>query len=364
MDREIKKICDDFNKNNNFSGVCLVKRGEDAVFEQAYGLAHRGFQIPNNINTLFDTASVTKVFTATAILLLIEKELLHFDDKITDVIDLAGTAIPKDVTIFHLLTHTSGIADDADEEAGENYSDLFISKPNYSIRNTSDFLPQFAYKQPLFKAGTDVRYNNCSFVLLGLAIEKVTGQDYRGFVSDHIFKPLGMLHTKFCAMDEVNENTAEGYVACYDEKDHFTNWKKNIYSFPPIGSPDGGVYTTAQDLDLFIRRLKKSMLLNEKYTDMLFSPHCKFVTPFNKWKPAPDATIRNGYAFEFVEIDGDIFCMRKDGLNDGVCAMVSYYPKIDTTTIILCNQDCNIWQMHREIQTVLYYGCYIKQKNR
>jgi CubicO group peptidase (beta-lactamase class C family) len=66
---------------------------------------------------------------------------------------LKGTTIPTDVSIYNLLTHTSGITDDADEEAEENYSDLFIDKPNYSIRNTSDFLPQFAYKRPLFKAG-------------------------------------------------------------------------------------------------------------------------------------------------------------------------------------------------------------------
>jgi CubicO group peptidase (beta-lactamase class C family) len=95
--------------------------------------------------------------------MLIEKGLLHFEDKITDIIDLKGTEISSDVTIYNLLTHTSGIADDADEEAGEDYADLFINKPNYSIRNTADFLPQFAYKKSLFKAGTDVRYNNCAF---------------------------------------------------------------------------------------------------------------------------------------------------------------------------------------------------------
>lgn len=360
MDRKIRNICDDFSKNHDFSGVCFLGRGDNVVFEQAYGFAHRGFRIPNSLNTMFDTASVTKGFTAAAVLLLIKKGLLDFNEKITDIIDLAGTAIPTDVTIYHLLTHTSGIADDADEEAGENYSDLFIGKPNYSIRNTSDLLPQFAYKQPLFKAGTNVRYNNCAFVLLGLAIEKVAGQDYRSFVSDNIFKPLGMLHTKFCVMDEINENAAEGYVACYDENNHFTKWKKNIYSYPPVGSPDGGAYTTARDLDLFIRKLKENILLGEEYTNMLFAPHCKFARPFNKWKPVPNATIRNGYAFEFVEIEGDVFCMRKDGVNDGVGAMLSYYPQIDTTVIILCNQDCNIWQMHREVQTVLYHDCYIK----
>jgi hypothetical protein len=60
----------------------------------------------------------------------------------------------------------------------KKFTDLFITKPNYSIRNTNDFLPQFAYNPPLFKAGTNVRYNNCAFILLGLAIEKLTGQDY------------------------------------------------------------------------------------------------------------------------------------------------------------------------------------------
>lgn len=360
MKDKIKKICDDFSINNNFSGTCLVKLGNDVIFSKAYGLAHRGFSIPNNLATRFDTASITKVFTAAGILLLIQKGQLHLEDKITDIINLKGTAIPEDVSIYHLLTHTSGIADDADEEAGENYSDLFVAKPNYSIRNTSDFLPQFAYKQPVFKAGTNVRYNNCAFVLLGLAIEKITGQDYRSFVTDNIFKPLGMINTKFCAMDEVNENTAEGYTGCYDANDNIIKWKKNIYSYPPIGSPDAGAYTTVSDLDIFIRSLKANKLLNEEYTHMMFSPHCEFSRPFNKWKPEPNASIRNGYAFEFVEINGDVFCMRKDGVNDGVGAMLSYYPAIDATITILCNQDCNIWQMHREIQTVMYYECFKK----
>lgn len=360
MKDEILKICDEFSTNKKFSGTCLVKIGNDVIFSKAYGLAHRGFNVPNNIDTKFDTASITKVFTAVGILLLIEKGLLHLEDKITDIIDLEGTTIPKDVNIYHLLTHTSGIADDADEEAGEDYADIFKDKPNYTIRNTDDFLPQFAYKEPVFKAGTDVRYNNCAFVLLGLAIEKITGQDYRSFIVKNIFEPLVMVNTKFCAMDEINDNTAEGYVEYCDGEDNFTTWRKNIYSYPPIGSPDAGAYTTVNDLDKFIRGLKKKKLLSGEYTSMIFSPQCKFAMPYRTWKPEPDATMRNGFAFEFIEINGEVFCMRKDGVNAGVGAMLSYYPASDTTIIILSNQDCNIWQMHREIQTVLYYQYYKK----
>lgn len=80
----------------------------------------------------------------------------------------------------------------------------------------------------MFKAGTDVRYINCAFILLGLVIEKITGKDYRSFVINNVFIHCGMVNTKFCAMDEVNENTAEGYVGCYDGNNNFIRWKKNI----------------------------------------------------------------------------------------------------------------------------------------
>ena len=102
MKEKIQQICDDFSKKHNFSGTCLVKQGDDVIFSHAYGLAHRGFNIPNRLNTMFDTASITKVFTATAILILIEKGLLHFDDKITSIIDLKGTTIPKEIGRAHV----------------------------------------------------------------------------------------------------------------------------------------------------------------------------------------------------------------------------------------------------------------------
>lgn len=354
----IKNIIDKYKKDQYFSGTCLVTIGKETVFSTSCGYAHRGFKIRNNIDTRFDTASITKTFTAAAVLLLVQAGKLSLNDKITDIIDLKGTEIPDDVSIRHLLTYTSGIADDADEEAGENYSDLFITKPNYSLKETKDFLPQFVFKKPVFKAGTDVRYNNCGFILLGLALEKLTGHDYRSFVSDNVWKPLGMNDTAFLSMDGINENTAEGYTGCYDKDENIIGWKKNIYSYPPIGSPDSGAYTTVKDLDRFIRGLKEGRLLDRKHTEFILSPQCEYKKPFSKWEPVPYATIRSGFAFEFVEFDDKVFCMRKDGLNDGAAAMLSYYPKVDAAIIILCNQDCNIWNMHREIQTELYYGLY------
>jgi CubicO group peptidase (beta-lactamase class C family) len=331
-----------------FSGAFLAKHGDEVLFSAANGMANKDFGVRNSLDTIFDTASVTKTFTAVAVLMLAERGLLRLTDRIHDLIDLRGTAIPDDVTVAQLLNHTSGIADDADEEAGEDYAALFIDKPNYAIRNCMDFLPQFAYKQPNFKAGTAVRYNNCAFVLLGLAIERLSGMDYRSFVTEQIFKRAGMKDSLFGAKDEICPNTAEGYYAVRDENGDVVKWKKNIYSYPPIGTPDGGALTTVGDLDIFLRALKSGALLSPEYTDLIFAPHCAFTRPHRHgiW--------RMGYAFEFVETQDRIFCMYKDGSNPGVDVIFSYYPAFDITLSILSNQDGPLWEMYRQMQAVLY----------
>ena len=331
-----------------FSGACLIKKENQIFLHEAKGLANRDFDIPNRTNTRFDTASVTKVFTAIAVLLLVEQKMLKLTDKIHNIIDLDNTSIPTDVLIEQLLNHTSGIADDADEEAGEDYSVLFVEKPNYSIRNCADFLPQFAYKKSAFKAGTNVRYNNCAFVLLGLAIEKLTGMSYCDFVTVQIFEKAGMTNTYFGAMDEIRPNTAEGYFALKDAAGNFEKWKKNIYSYPPIGTADGGALTTVWDLDVLMRALKSGALLSPRSTESLFKPQCSFT------RDKKIGTWRTGYAFEFIESDDEIFCMYKEGYNKGADAMFSYYPKLDISIDILANQNGPLWKMHREMQAVLF----------
>src|SRR6187402_1398933 len=144
---------DAFLDENDFTGVVLVKEGNRTVFESATGLATRRWGIPNTMETRFDTASITKLFTSVAVLQQVGKGNLDLETSIHHYVDLEGTTISPEVTLLHLLTHTSGIADDADEEAGESYEELFIETPNYSIIETKDFLPQFVHKEPLAPPG-------------------------------------------------------------------------------------------------------------------------------------------------------------------------------------------------------------------
>lgn len=346
--KNLEKIYDEFYTKEHFSGAGLVKKGDNTIFAKAYGYAHRGFEIKNTIDTMFDTASVTKLYTATAILQIVDKGILKLGDFVTNIVDLSGTKISKDVTIFHLLTHTSGIADDADEEAGENYEDLFINKPNYSIRNCTDFIPQFAFKEPNFKPGMAVRYNNCAYVLLGLVIEKLTGNSYKDYITENLFKKCGMSRSKFYAKDEADADMAEGYYAVEDESGQIQGWKKNIYSFPPIGTADGGAYSSVGDIDIFIRALNAGKLLSDKMSKEIMKPQLKIEQKYEWGK------IINGFGFHFVyDNDENLIRIYKDGINAGVAAMVAYYPEKDITNIILGNQTCNVWGLHYKVEQVV-----------
>jgi CubicO group peptidase (beta-lactamase class C family) len=133
-----------------FSGAVLITQGATQLYARAYGYASRAWRLPNTLDTRFDTASITKLFTAIATLQLIDRGQLAFNTPVVERLGLEGTSLSKEVNVLHLLTHTSGIGDDADEEAGERYEDLWKTKPNYSLVETRDFLPQFVNKPANF----------------------------------------------------------------------------------------------------------------------------------------------------------------------------------------------------------------------
>ena len=175
---ELERYFQQRTEQEAFSGVVLVTQGSSQLFAGTYGCASRSWKVPNTLTTRFDTASVTKLFTAVATLQLIDQGLLAFDTPVIDFLGLQGTAIERAVNVYHLLTHTSGIADDAEEESGEVYADIWKTRPNYAVTETADFLPQFAHKPPNFPPGQGCRYCNCGYVLLGLLIEKASISSY------------------------------------------------------------------------------------------------------------------------------------------------------------------------------------------
>ena len=175
MDAMETRKFEEFLDTSAFSGVVQLCRDGETIFLAARGLATRRWGIPNTPQTRFDTASITKLFTSVACLQLVGAGKLDLDASIHAYVDLQDSTISPLVTLRQLLTHMSGIADDADEEAGEDYAALFMDRPCYAITETADFLPQFAQKPPRAAPGTDCRYCNVGYVLVGMAIERASG---------------------------------------------------------------------------------------------------------------------------------------------------------------------------------------------
>ena len=335
---------------DKFAGVVLITQGDRQLFSGAYGYASRDWRVPNTLDMRFDTASVTKLFTAVAILQLIDQQKLAFDTRVIDFLGLEDTAIAREVTVYHLLTHTSGIADDADEEAGESYEAVWQTKPNYSVTETADFLPQFAYKPANFAPGQGCRYCNCGYVLLGLLIEKVSGMSYRDYVRQHIFVPAGMAQSAFLRKDQVHDNVAEGTDPITDAAGQIIGWKKNIYAFPPIGSPDGGAYVTAADLDRFLRAVQAGKLLSPTQTKA-------FCTPQVPYRTGKQWIVHYGYGLVFyLDQRGQVVSYHKEGINAGVSAMLRHFPDQDINVILLSTLSEGVWAPANQLQEWIVAG--------
>jgi CubicO group peptidase (beta-lactamase class C family) len=330
-----------------FSGAALITQGATRLYASAYGYASRAWRVPNNLDTRFDTASVTKLFTAIATLQLIDRGLLTFDTPVVERLGLEDTPLSRDVTVRHLLTHTSGIGDDADEEAGERYEDLWKAKPNYSVVETRAFLPQFVNKPANFSPGEGCRYCNCGYVLLGLLIETISGMIYRDYVRAHVFAEAAMTASDFFRMDRVNHNVAEGCDPSRDATGQVVGWKRNIYSFPPIGSPDAGAYVTVTDLDRFLRAVMAGKLLSPELTRAFLSPQVVHSRRDN-W------TEMYGYGLRFyVDRSGEVFCFEKEGVNVGVSGIISHFPDQDITATLPSNMEDGVWELAWKIHEMV-----------
>ena len=344
VESALSAIIDHHEREGGFWGAFLVAADGRTILSGARGYAHLGFLVRNRPDTRFDTASVTKIFTAAAVFRLIDRGLVSLDDRVRDIVDLGDSPIPREVTLGQCLTHASGIADDADEEAGESYEEIWLERPCYRVRSTRDLLPQFVMKEPLFVPGQGCRYNNCAFVLAGLVLEEKTGLTYRQIVEREVFAPAGMTRTGFFAKDGVEPDLAEGYAKDGKEECHSAGLLKNIYAYPPVGSPDAGAYTTVDDLRCFFAAIEGPDYLSPESRRQILSP----VVHYADFKNGGEQRMGYSLVHDF-DPAGRPLRYGKDGVNPGVAAIAMRYPAGDGFIALLANTDADVWTMCREL---------------
>jgi len=346
MRDKLETLIEGLVKEDKFSGVVLINKDNEEFFRGAYGYAHRGWKIPNTLDIRFGTASITKAFTAVSVLQLIEKGVLDFDTKITELLNLKESKIPAKVTIEHLLTHTSGIGDYFDENSEEAQECILGDIPCYFIKELSDLLPLLVDKEPVFEAGSDFCYCNGGYILLGLAIEKASGMNYFDYVRENVFSRAYMKESDFIPLNKPVERVAEGYIPVQNENGEILEWRTNVYSMPINGGSDGGAFTTAEDLIKFMRALREGKLLSEEMTKAILTP--KIVDAKNEkylWQ--------YGYGAWFFSGAEGVIRMGLIGEDPGVSARAYYYPKQNIEVVLLSNIGDTAGWLGKDIQDIV-----------
>ncbi|MCR4409887.1 MAG: serine hydrolase domain-containing protein [Candidatus Saccharicenans sp.] len=280
IEQEIAKAV----REDRFSGVVLVAKNFTPIFFKSYGLASKEFSVPNRPDTRFNLGSINKIFTKIAIAQLAQEGKLSLDDKLGKFLPYYPNAEAREkVTVRHLVNMTSGI--------GDFFGPEFEKTPKDLIRHNRDYLQFFASKPLAFEPGTRQMYSNGGYVVLGEIISVAAEMDYYNYVRKNIFEAAEMKESDWFEADSIVPNLAEGYTrkvegpedSTTQQKDKSSSqqqpekqsasqdWRKNIYTRPARGSAAGGGYATAEDLLRFIRALYECRLLNEAWTNWVFT---------------------------------------------------------------------------------------------
>ena len=198
-------IWSSWHQRIRFSGAVIVALNGEPLLEKAYGLADRSTNTPNQVDTKFNLGSMNKMFTAVSILQLVEQDRLSLDNTIMDILpDYPNSTVAGAVTIEQLLTHTSGM--------GDCFTGEFFTTPAEQLKTVDGYLPLFVNQPLQFAPGTQYSYSNAGYIVLGLIIEKITGQSYFDYVRENIYLPAGMVNTNAFELDAVVSNLAIGYT--------------------------------------------------------------------------------------------------------------------------------------------------------
>lgn len=301
MDEVVRSYVD----AKQFMGSVLVARGETVFFSKSYGSANLEWSIPNTTTTKFRIGSMTKQFTAAAVLLLEERGKLKVDDPVKQYYPDAPAAWDK-ITLYHLLTHTSGIPNHTTFPEFESLS---------TSRTTPDQLVKTFRDRPLeFVPGSEMRYSNSGYVLLGAIIEKVSGSNYEKFVDENIFKPVGMNDSGYDSTQAIIMRRAAGYGPG-------PNGPVNArYVDMSVPYAAGALFSTTGDLLRWERALFGGKVLSR-------SSLKKMTTPF-----------KNDYAFglEISRQSGHNLIQHGGSIN-GFSSRLAYFPDDEVTVIALSN---------------------------
>jgi len=296
-------------QRQHLPGVSLaIVQNATLVYAKGYGYSNLEHQVPVKPETIFQSGSVGKQFTATAVMMLVEEGKVSLDEKISKYLGEIPEAW-QNITVRHLLTHTSGLTD---------YPDDFDFRRDYT---EEELLKRAQAIKPDFKPGEKWQYSNLGYLTLGILIHKVTGQFYGDFLQERVFKPLGMTTTRIISEADIIPNRAAGYHLVKDELKN-QNWVS-----PSLNTTaDGALYFTVLDMAkwdaaLYGERLVKKTSLQQMWTPVRLNNN---------------TTYDYGFGWGFAQINGHRI-IEHGGAWQGFTSYIGRYVDDKVTVIVLDN---------------------------
>lgn len=308
-----KVLKEEFAENNTGVSVLVSSHGK-IVYKKALGMANAELNVPMQTNNVFRIGSITKQFTAIAILQLMEAGKLNLKDEITRFIPdypVQGATI----TIENLLTHTSGIRD---------YTSIKDSVQRFKMDFSPVQMISYFQNQPMrFAPGTRHEYSNSNYFLLGYIIEKITGKTYGQYLAENFFQPLGMTSSFYANDAKMIKNRAEGYTRTGEAIEN----ARTISMTQPYAA--GSILSTVEDLFKWQQAVQSYKLVKKETLEKALT----------KYKLANGTAVNYGYGWRFGFIQGSQTIWH-GGLIDGFMSMGLYLPKEDVYVVVLSNCDC------------------------
>ena len=262
-DKRIDEIIINLHRKSGFNGNVLVAKNGKIIYERAIGWADHLHRDSLKINSVFELASVSKPFTSTAIMMLIEDGKLRLNQNVKEFYP----DFPYDsITVELLLTHKSGMMNYVYFVDNLWKSQKKNERPGITNQDLMQLIAEHKPK-PYTKPNRVFHYNNSNYMVLASIIEKVSGQKYSQFMAEHIFKPLGMKNTAVYSKAEYDKIPV-------DVVGHDRNWRRSVaqnFLDGPVG--DKGIYSTIHDLYLFDRAMRKAKLLKTETMDSVYAAH-------------------------------------------------------------------------------------------
>jgi CubicO group peptidase (beta-lactamase class C family) len=329
----LAEAVDSLAHETGFSGVVRVDGSGGMELAKAYGLADRGHEIPNSMETQFAIASGTKGLTALAVVSLIEDGLLDLTTTARSVLGSDLPLVGDGVTIEHLLAHRSGIGDYLDESAGHEITDYLMPVSVHELATTEQFLAVLDGHSTVFPPGDRFAYNNGGYVVLALIAERATGEPFHDLVGRRVCEPAGMRDTAFLRSDELPGGAALGYLTVDGSR-------TNVFHLPVRGNGDGGIYSTAADVSSLWSALFAGRIVSKDWVAEMVRPH-------SEW---PEESKRYGLGFH-LHASTDVVML--EGYDAGVSFSSMHDPTSSTTYTVISNTSEGAWPLTVLLEEVL-----------